>query len=82
MNTQWMNELARHRITEIRFREARGRYPRLHGKNAVRGYRGFGGSICLAQLYTDQGASGWGMLCASLADAKAAEELIRGRLVI
>lgn len=81
MNTQWTNELARHRITEIRFREARGRYPRLHGKNAVRGYHGFGGSIRVAQLYTDQGASGWGMLPVSLADAKAAAELLRGKTV-
>lgn len=81
MNTQWMGELSRHRITEIRFREARGRYPRLHGKNAVRGYHGFGGSIRLAQLVTDQGAGGWGMLGAGLQAARDAAELLRGRPV-
>lgn len=81
MNTQWMDELSRHTITEIRFLEARGRYPRLHGKNAVRGYHGFGGSIRLAQLHTDQGASGWGMLRLGLAQAKTAQELLRGRRV-
>lgn len=79
MNDQWMQELAKHKIMEICFREVRGRYPRLHGKNAARGYHGYGGSMRIAQLRTDQGASGWGALCADLPSAKQVAEILKGQ---
>ena len=54
------SELDGHVITDIKFKQFRARYPRLHGKNARLGIHGFGGTVKLAQIFTDQGASGWG----------------------
>ena len=70
-----------HILQKVIFREFRARYPRLHGKNAVKGYHGFGGSVTIAQLITDQGASGWGALCSSLEEAKSAVKHIVGQPV-
>lgn len=79
MNEKWLEIMKEHRIARITFREFRCRYPRLHGKNAVKTYHGFGGSVPIVQIETDQGAVGWGALCRSVAEARAAQELLLGR---
>ncbi len=79
MQAQWLDELSRHTITDVHFKSFRARYPRLHGKNAVKTYHGFGGSVLIAQITTDQGASGWGALCRSLSEARSALTLMVGR---
>lgn len=71
--------LTQHTIDKVSFYRFRARYPRLHGKNARLSYHGFGGEVTVARIYTDQGASGWGELSASLSEAKAAAERITGR---
>ena len=81
MFEKWNESLKQHRISRITFKEFRGRYPRLHGKNAVKTYHGFGGSVLIAQIETDQGASGWGALCRNLEQAMAARELLHGKLL-
>ena len=72
-------QLAGHRIAEVAFYTARARYPRLHGKNAIRGYHGFGGNVSLAVITTDQGARGWGALCTGLKQALSARDSIVGK---
>lgn len=79
MCEKWLESLQHYRISRILFKEFRGRYPRLHGKNAVKTYHGFGGSVPIVQLVTDQGASGWGALCRGLEEARAAAELLQGK---
>ena len=71
--------LEHHRIARVSLKAFRGRYSRLHGKNAVKGCHGFGGSVPIAQLETDQGAKGWGALCASPAQARAVMDLLQGQ---
>lgn len=61
--------LLHHRIRDVSFYRVRARYPRLHGMNAQRGYHGYGGSVDIAVLDTDQGAQGWGMISGSLREA-------------
>lgn len=53
--------LQAHRIDSVSFGLARGRYPRLHGKNARKGIHGYGNDIRIAVLRTDQGAEGFGL---------------------
>ena len=79
MNEMWMKELQKHRIARITLKEFRGRYPRLHGKNAVKTYHGFGGSVPVVQLETDQGAKGWGSLSRRVEEARQAQELLLGK---
>ena len=81
MHEQWLKELALHTITDVCFKEFRARYPRLHGKNAVKTDHGFGGSVKVAQLFTDQGATGWAALCRSFAEAKDTLPRLLGRRV-
>lgn len=81
MNEKEQKTISQHRIAEVRFKAFRTRYPRLHGKNAVKTYHGFGGSVCVAQMMTDQGAAGWGALCGDLAAARNALPLVVGRKV-
>lgn len=52
--------LGGHRIDKVELRKIRAHYPRLHGKNAIKGYHGYGGYIHIAAITTDQGAMGWG----------------------
>ncbi len=55
-------ELARHKIAGVKFKQFKARYPRLHGKNAIKGYHGFGNFVTVAEITTDKGATGWGAL--------------------
>ena len=50
-----------HKIDSVSFGLLRGRYPRLHGKNARRGMHGYGDDIRVVVLRTDQGAEGFGI---------------------
>lgn len=52
-----------HTIEKVELRRFRARYPRLHGKNAIKGYHGYGGTVEVVLITTAQGASGWGTLC-------------------
>lgn len=75
----WNQELGEHQIEKVRFYRCRGRYPRLHGKNAIKGYHGFGGEIVIAKLTTKSGISGWGQLSRDINEAKKSMELLTGR---
>ena len=75
----WNHTLQEQQIEEVQFYRCRARYPRLHGKNAIRGYHGFGGEIDMAKLTTKSGISGWGQLSTDLSEAKKAAELLKGR---
>lgn len=75
----WNQELAEHQIEKVRFFRCRARYPRLHGKNAIKGYHGFGGEIVIAKLTTKSGVSGWGQLSADTGEAKKYIELLKER---
>ncbi len=76
---KYRDQLASYRIDKIVFKQFRARYPRLHGKNAVRSYHGFGGSVVVAQLWTDQGAMGWGMLSTPTENARLAAGSLQGK---
>ena len=76
---EWNQELKRHQIERVQFFRCRARYPRLHGKNAIRGYHGFGGEIEVAKLTTEDGISGWGQLSRGMAEAEKSRELLRKR---
>ena len=76
---KWNQELKGHQIERVEFYRCRARYPRLHGKNAIKGYHGFGGEILTAKLITQSGISGWGELSRNIQDAKSKAEFLRGR---
>ncbi len=61
-----MPDLSDHIIAGIEFGVIRTRFPRLHGKNACNGIHGYGNSVDIVRLMTDQGAVGWGMLAHGL----------------
>ena len=70
---EWQRSLDQHKIVKVEYFMPRAIYPRLHGKNAIKGYHGFGGSLKIARLTTDQGASGWATLTRSIDNAKEVE---------
>lgn len=76
---KYRTKLAEHKIEKIEYIYLRARYPRLHGKNAIKGYHGFGGTVEAVKIYTDQEAVGWASLCRNVGTAKKAEELLIGR---
>ena len=53
--------LAEHRITSIRARRLRDRFPRRVGRNAKGGHAGRGAAFQARIITTDQGVTGWGM---------------------
>ncbi len=59
---EYRNTLSVHKIDKIEYYVARARYPRLHGKNAIKGYHGFGGNVNIVSITTNQGAKGWASL--------------------
>ncbi len=75
----WNQELKEQQIEKVQFYRCRARYPRLHGKNAIRGYHGFGGQIAVAKLTTKSGISGWGQLSEEFNEAKKYIELLKER---
>ena len=78
---QYDEALSLHRIDRVEFVHFRQVYPRLLGKNAIKSYHGFGGTIEAVRLFTDQGASGWGTLSRPPKMAmEAAEQLIGKKL--
>ena len=74
----WNQALQEHQIKTVQFFRCRARYPRLHGKNAIRGYHGFGGEINAAKLTTADGITGWGQLSTDIREAKKTAELLTG----
>lgn len=75
----WNQELKEQQIEKVQFYCCRARYPRLHGKNAIKGYHGFGGEITVAKLTTKSGISGWGELSENIETARKYAELLPGR---
>lgn len=73
--------LAKHTVDRITFHTFRARFPRLHGKNARIGYHGFGGEVLAAKLYTNQGACGWGRVCGSIDQGRAAAQFLLGKTI-
>ena len=75
-----MNSYLQHHIVDrVDILYTRGRYPRLHGMNAIKGYHGFGGDVYLARIWTNQGAQGWGVLSESVEVAEKTKELLIGK---
>ena len=54
-------ELMYHKITDIKFTSVKLNYPRLVGKNSQLDIHGRGPESGVHILYTDKGASGWGL---------------------
>ena len=73
------SELAGHRIGAVEFRDVRLPWPRLVGRNAVKGVHGRGPTVRVAVLKTDQGAVGWGQTRGDAKAVDAAAERLRGR---
>lgn len=71
--------LAGHIIDRVELLYFRARYPRLHGYNAIKGYHGFGGEVPIARIFTNQGASGWGVLSEPLNVAQTVREALIGK---
>lgn len=70
--------LSSHVIDKVELRRFRAHYPRLHGKNAIKGYHGYGGNVTVAVITTNQGAMGWGELTRRADDAAIAREKLIG----
>lgn len=81
LETQY-RALEEHVISCVEYLAPRARYPRLHGKNAIRGYHGFGGTVEVVKIHTNQGAFGWASLIGSYQGAKETEKLILGKKLI
>lgn len=55
------DDLGYHKIADIKFTDVKLSYPRLVGKNSQLDVHGRGPTSGIHILYTDKGASGWGM---------------------
>lgn len=75
------NDLSYHAIRDIRFSTLKLRYPRSVGKNARLDRHGEGVTSGIHVLYTDQGASGWGLNRGSEESTRTLFNLIRGKKV-
>lgn len=72
-------ELTWHRITDIKFSTVKLKYPRQVGKNARLDIHGWGPESGIHILYTDKGASGWGLNRGSQKTLAESFNLIKGR---
>lgn len=65
--TDWLlhqagdDDLVKHKIADIRYTTVQLKWPRFIGKNARRDIHGYGPTVSVCALTTDQGAMGWGM---------------------
>lgn len=76
------NELSYHKISQIRTLKIRNKYPRLIGKNAFRGEHGYGEEFLIKELWTDQGAKGWGLFQGNILNPdQKSDALLLGRKV-
>ncbi len=75
------SDLQYHKITDIKFTTVRLDYPRLVGKNSILGIHGPGTEDAINILYTDQGASGWGLNKESQKVLTERFEIIKGKPV-
>ena len=55
------SDLRYHKISDIKFTTIKLNYPRLVGKNSQLDVHGWGPESGIHILYTDKGASGWGL---------------------
>lgn len=60
-NLNKSNDLLYHKITDIKFTNVKLNYPRQVGKNSQLDVHGWGPTSGIHILYTDKGASGWGL---------------------
>ncbi len=74
-------ELAYHRIQDIKFSSVALRYPRLVGKNARLGLHGYGPDVEICVIKTDKGASGWASLRGSRKEAQQLASTMVGKTV-
>jgi len=75
------SDLQYHKVTDIQFTTIRLDYPRLVGKNSTLGIHGKWTEESIHILYTDQGASGWGLNRESQKAIAKKFELIKGNSV-
>lgn len=80
-NFKQQEDLAHHRIAEIKFSHVQLNYPRLVGKNARLDLHGYGPKVEICVIKTDQGASGWASLRGSRQDAEKIEAEIIGKRI-
>jgi D-galactarolactone cycloisomerase len=73
--------LSYHRIDNIKFTDIRLKYPRLVGKNSQLDIHGWGPTAGINILYTDKGATAWGLNRGSQQVLKERFELIKGKTV-
>ncbi len=74
-------DLNYNKITGIKFTTVKLKYPRQVGKNSQLDIHGWGPESGIHILYTDKGASGWGMNRGSQKTLEEKFELIKGRTV-
>lgn len=55
------SELSYHKITKVDTYKVRTHFPRLVGKNAFRDEHAYGDEVVVKEIFTDKGASGWGL---------------------
>jgi L-alanine-DL-glutamate epimerase-like enolase superfamily enzyme len=75
------SDLFYHRITDIKFITVKLSYPRLVGKNSQLDVHGLGPEAGIHILYTDKGASGWGLNRGSQKTLSDAFALVKGKIV-
>jgi D-galactarolactone cycloisomerase len=74
-----VTELSYHKIIDIKFSTVKLKYPRQVGKNARLDIHGWGPESGIHILYTDKGASGWGLNRGSQKALTENFSLIKGR---
>lgn len=75
------NELAYHKIKDIKFKVAQLKYPRLVGKNSRLGHHGTGPNLTFCILTTDKGAEGIGLMNGNRKTAESLFPTIKGKSV-
>ncbi|MCA9052196.1 MAG: hypothetical protein KDA75_00085 [Planctomycetaceae bacterium] len=73
--------LAQHRIASLAMRTVNLEWPRMVGRNAVKGVHGNGPHSLIVILKTDQGAQGWGLVRGDRRSVEQIEERVLGQRV-
>jgi D-galactarolactone cycloisomerase len=75
------DQLSKHRLAAIEFKQIDTSWPRPVGRNAVKGVHGHKKNQTVCILTTNQGASGWGIIRGNRKSVEAISERVQGKAV-
>jgi D-galactarolactone cycloisomerase len=79
--SEWKKELSRHRLIDLGLTVVSMKYPRLVGKNSIRGIHGKGSEVLVCQIKTQLGVTGWGAFLGRREEAADVLSRLKGKSI-